>query len=394
MAIMRVGKRDGTEWALPLDDEQGLRDGIHRPEGQVILDSLRHEWWVRCLCEIVLHVHQASDGVLRLRRNPGKRARQSATGRTCWLCRQVGQGRDAKPRPAPPRPPGLGLIRARRISRPASAWTDLYVHAPTASVSAWLTHVVETAGWDRLPAPRPEAALWQEMRQALRSAWIPLGRPLLCPEAITWTPHHCVHGIASFARNVRQGWPQGADFGWEMWMMAILDDEDVIDFGARTTIRLRDQRERVHRIEVATPTIPKLNTAGPYLALLAGGPHPETGALTISHMARVAIASRSAPVPVESSYERDVVHYLQRRGIRFIKPLTDDKEGIRPDFLLPDLRIVIEVLGYDRPRYITRKQYLLSRYQARGWTPLSYHPHPGRKETLKNLEAKLAARGG
>lgn len=86
----------------------------------------------------------------------------------------------------------------------------------------------------------------------------------------------------------------------------------------------------------------------------------------------------TAMIPVESSYEGEMAHYLIDQERRFIKPIhVDDagEGGQRPDFILLDTtpRTMVEVWGMQTLDYLANKSERLARYAQRNTPVVSWN---------------------
>jgi hypothetical protein len=152
-------------------------------------------------------------------------------------------------------------------------------------------------------------------------------------------------------------------------------------------------REFVYRVNVGQRAIAVVGTGGPFLAFAVGSPVPphENAVPAVHRLVLQMIVGEDNPVAVESSFERDTVLLLQERGLSFHKPVFADEEGLRPDFILPDHKVVLEVQGYDGGEYAERKlrmhKALLSSHRYSGWRLVRYDPASG--DRIRDLRGRL-----
>lgn len=104
-----------------------------------------------------------------------------------------------------------------------------------------------------------------------------------------------------------------------------------------------------------------------------------------------AVASEDFPVPCESSYERSVAEMLRKRRITFKKPVFDNAEGLRPDFILPKNNIIIEVQGRANDEYRKQKHKIHQRIRAseeyNAYRLIKFEANDG--QTLNGFEQRL-----
>ncbi len=147
-------------------------------------------------------------------------------------------------------------------------------------------------------------------------------------------------------------------------------------------------------------TVPRHNiatvgTSGPYLMLAAASINeegrPEYRKPRIRRVLLQSIVGEHYPVPVESALEAEVAGLLKRRKIGFVKPVFDSAEGLRPDFVLPKERTLIEVQGMSSDEYRQRKREihkrLIESQSYAGFKLLTYDANQGEK--ISSFEKRL-----
>lgn len=185
--------------------------------------------------------------------------------------------------------------------------------------------------------------------------------------------------------RVRRRW--NSHYPPQVYLVGTIDDRlaakhgmiDVELLGRSGFVRIELPRRRVHR-----PT-----ATGPYLALATARLDPYS-ALEYREVVLQAIVNVDNPVPVESSHEREVALLLQAMRLRFYKPMRDFVEDLRPDFMLLNQRILIEVQGMRTEGYDERKREIHERMVSHpalcGWQLIRYD---ARTEKLGALRKRL-----
>jgi very-short-patch-repair endonuclease len=95
---------------------------------------------------------------------------------------------------------------------------------------------------------------------------------------------------------------------------------------------------------------------------------------------------------VRSQAEVRIANALRRRGMRYVyEPRIC---GFRPDFFLPDHRIIIEYWGLDEPAYNQRRRTKTAAYLREGYKLVSLGPNKGisvERDLDRQLYYKLQA---
>jgi very-short-patch-repair endonuclease len=329
--------------------------------------------------------------------NPGQREEQLDSLASCELCKLVRPRRPGEP-DGETRVEPHSLILCRRVDPLASGciWDDppLGPNVRPESIHSKLLRWVETAGWNAFAAPVSEREVWAAMRCVLREGSIRLGgHTRIVPHEFTWTSDGArLGGVGAAARQIVRRWPHGAIYHPELWALLMAETVAHSSTGG-AVLHGVDAMVGEYEVEV-TCRLPHLRAPGPYLILLAGIPDAERSTCTWLQAAMAAIATRTSPIPVDSSHERRVVALLQHRRVRFVKPIFV-RDGMRVDFVLVDARIIIEVQGLSDPEYLAAKEEAIERIprsaQYRGWRVIRWDPYLG--EAIDVLAERLAACG-
>jgi hypothetical protein len=369
-------------------------------EAIAVLDRL-HRKRSRLLCECgrVLHVVQREYPFLR--RNPG----QSSAGVDCQLCEasrdyeRQSEGASA----ARCERPDVGFILATRIHADGSGEVrrddDRGRHSGAgggglkyARAFGVFFSLMDRAGYTSLASELRWKQAWGRLHDQLT------GMPLH-PESrktfanFCWMPGFYKGGLKGMNDRMLEEWDH-PDIQPEGWLFCILTEAPESETVSVSTISdAMRQKNEAEGKEVYAPyvfTVPKHNVAvigrsGPYLALAVASVN-DKGATPyrkpIFHRLLLhSIAGEHNPVPVESSYERRTVELLQRLKIPFKKPLFDDMEGLRPDFVLPNHRLIIEVQGINTDKYRDKKKQIHRRLMDspayRGFKLITYDANDG-----------------
>jgi len=195
-----------------------------------------------------------------------------------------------------------------------------------------------------------------------------------------------------------------SDIQPEGWLFCVLaeppESESVSVSAISDAMRRKNEAEGREIYAPYVFEIPKHNVAvvgrsGPYLALAAASANDKGSSSyrkPIFHRLLLqSIAGEHNPVPIESNYERETVFLLQRLEIPFEKPVFDDAEGLRPDFVLPKHRLIIEVQGFNSDEYRERKKQTHQRLREsttyRGFGLVTYDANYG--QSLSEFEMIL-----
>jgi hypothetical protein len=374
-------------------------DRLHRERSRLL-----------CECERVLHVVQREYPFLR--RNPG----QNSGGVECRLCEALrhheihAKGASDARRGRP----GAGLILATRVHaggidearseaasrRHSGAGAGSLKYARAFGVFFTL---MEGAGFTSLASSLRWSEAWGRLLDQLKGIQLhPQSRKTLAD--FCWMPGGFYKGgLTGMNDRMLREWdhPSLQPEGWLFGILREAPESETVSVSAISDA-MRQKNEAEGR-EVYAPyifVVPKHNVAvigrsGPYLALAAASANDKGLALyrkPIFHRLLLqSIAGEHNPVPVESSYERQTVLLLQRLGIPFEKPVFDDAEGLRPDFILPRHRLIVEVQGLNSDEYRERKKQTHQRLREsptyRGFGLITYDVNDG--QPLSEFERKL-----
>lgn len=362
-----------------------------------------------CECGRVLHVVQREYPFLR--RNPG----QDSGGVECRLCEASRQYeiQSAGVSAARRSRAGVSLILATRIHPEGSDGgrqeADRWRHSGAgggglkyARAFGVFFALMEGAGFTSLASSLHWYKVWGRLHDHLRGIKLhPESRKTLAD--FCWMPGPFYKGgLKGMNNRMIEEWDH-PDIQPEGWLFYILAEPPESETVSVSTISEGMRRKNLAKGEQSYTyifTVPKRNVAvigrsGPYLALAAAsvndkGPTPHRKPI-FRRLLLQAIAGEYNPVPVESSYERQTVELLQRLGIPFKKPVFDDGEGLRPDFVLPSHRLIIEVQGFNSDEYRERKKETHQRLREspayRGFNLITYDANKG--QPLTEFEKRL-----
>jgi hypothetical protein len=371
-------------------------DRLHRERNRLL-----------CECGRVLHVVQREYPFLR--RNPG----QNSEGVECQLCEASHhyESQSAGASAARRERSGVSFILATRIHpegsdggreegdrlrRSGSGGGLKYARAFGVFFS-----LMEGAGFTSLDSSLSWKEAWGRLHdQLMRVQLHAKSRKRLAD--FCWMPGFYKGGLKGMNDRMLE-WDH-PDIQPEGWLFCILDEppeSDSVSVSAITGAMRR--KNEAQGKEVYPPyvlTVPKHNVAvvgrsGPFLALAAASVNdkgsPQYRKPIFRRLLLQAVAGEHTPVPVESSYERETVLLLQRLGIPFKKPVFDDMEGLRPDFVLPNYDLIIEVQGLNSDEYREKKklmhQRLMDSPAYHGFNLITYDANDG--EPLYEFEKKL-----
>lgn len=362
-----------------------------------------------CECERILHVVQWEFPFLR--RNPG----QNSGGVECGLCEASRQYESQS----------TGVSAARRERSGVSFILATRTHPEgcngekgetdrglTRNAGGGLKYarafgvffsMMEGAGFTSLASSLPWNEAWGRLHDQLTGIHLhPESRKTLAD--FCWMPGGFYRGgLKGMNDRLLAEWDH-PEIQPEGWLFAIVEEppeSDSVSISAITSAMRR--KNEVQGKEVYPPyvlTVPKHNVAiigrtGPYLALAAASVNDKESTPYRKPIFRrlllQSIAGEHNPVPVESSYERETVFLLQRLKVPFRKPVFDDAEGLRPDFVLPNHRLIIEVQGFNTDDYREKKKLIHQRLlDCPGYDRfelITYDPNDG--QSLKDFENNL-----
>jgi hypothetical protein len=269
--------------------------------------------------------------------------------------------------------------------------------------------VLERAGFTSPERPIGLDDCYRKTRAVFTEIEIPAFDPS-APKTIAdfaWMPGGIYPGgLTDLNTRLLRNWPAGK-YKAEGWIFAVLDSVSWTHDGCLVKIpRLHPVVEAMYRRRGESVGAPygfyvpshktvRVRCPGPYLVLIvcsADEVDSPYGTRPIAHRLLIQpIAHQTYPVPVESQYERDVALLLQRKRLRFLKPVFPDSEGLRPDFILGANRIIIEVQGMKLKEYHNTKEEIHRRMMASpryaSYRLLTYRPCDG--QTLASFEREL-----
>lgn len=377
------------------------------PEAIKFLEDLRRrKLRLKCPCGRILHTVQRQSLFLRL--NP----KQDVKGPECPLCESTFDGitgsQAARPLSSQAQ---IGLILAsrhmeekderERAEQTGGGGGSLRMRLRYAGAFTVLWKLMEGAGFLELPAPIGWTPAWEHLHRSLNK--LPVIHEGYMSDFV-WMPGRLYQGgLRGLNERLLGSWrhPKMQAEGWVFAMIAERPEEDEMLFWSvpesmrRRVAETEANKYKPYRIHVPHSNYSVVGRSGPYLALAVCSANTEGDAAfrkpSFHRVIMQAVAGEHNPVPVESSYEREVVLLLQRHEIRFIKPVFSVAEDLRPDFMLPDLKVVLEVQGMMSEEYREHKrvkhQEMLDRWRPYGYQLLTYRPNEG--QTLRDFEANL-----
>ncbi|MBX7223870.1 MAG: GxxExxY protein [Blastocatellia bacterium] len=376
------------------------------------LEQLHHrQEHLRCQCGLRFHVCQA--GTTFLRRNPNQ-------SQTCSFPCSLGEGHvqaaAAQVGPVerlPNRPLGL-LLYARSTGKSGPDPPKVSERNGTVVTQKYpgLFHTLfrlladlgytgwsgepgrweKFGGWDRF---------WAAFHQRLSETRITPSSRLTMAD-ISWLPFRaCRGGLAGLTQRVARGWDVPG-YRPEAWIFGILDafpTDDTIAVhpfsqGHREYLsRMNKPVFRPYTFGIEPQRMAAIGQTGPFLMLAVGTLPPKLNEFSKPAIHRVAlqsIASSEYPLPVESSYERQVARLLRALEIPFRKPIFPEEGDLRPDFVCWE-RVILECQGMNLEGYREHKAEIHRRMLAspryRNCVLVRYDPNDG--ETLESLKHKL-----
>ncbi len=263
--------------------------------------------------------------------------------------------------------------------------------------------LMERAGWNAYKGgPVPSLAeQWDALYGAAAGLKIPaIGKSYA---DISWMPipSKYVDRNETLQSHVLQNWESAT---YEPEGYAFFFTEEFPDLGRISTLcgdyitvaeRARtDARIPQYYANIARDRMLRRGLTGPYINLLVGRierGEPDASPLNALRHVAQAVLDENWLMPVESNYEREAAWLLQDLGIPFTKPLFAAGD-MRPDFILPQARVVLEVQGMTTPEYLRDKPLVLARVRdwckrkgmtLEEWNPNKSEPISVLKEILK-----------
>ncbi len=397
--------------AVPEDAAKLVEDSPDSAETMTILRGWRDETLhLRCECRLVFHTVER-DGIYFLRRNPKQPI-------ACQMACGIGQNLEAlkdlnpfkEPLGRPDAPLGL-ILRGREIEENVDSdpgpeketaerkkpdpgmkfrsmfWT-LYTILERIGLTGWNA---ESRDWDW-------NTFWEAFHAALGEIQLHKDSKLNAAD-IAWCPTQNVKGLAkSLVFRIAEIWdlPKIKPEAWVFFIIERIDPEGFFE-AHRQSPKTRERKIR-DKEPIWTPIsftarkhqMSLVGRTGPFLGFAVATVNQRSRQIEVKRVALQAIAAPNWPLPVESGPERDTAFSLWRLGIPFLKPVFGDGP-LRPDFVLPGLRTILEVQGLDSEEYRKRKagihRRLFEMPEYRGWELLTFDVNNG--ETIKSLQEKL-----
>ncbi|MFL6284599.1 MAG: hypothetical protein ACJ74Q_15745 [Pyrinomonadaceae bacterium] len=383
-----------------------LIEGALSPDAADELDRLhRQRRRLQCGCKRILHVVQGNAPFLR--RNP----RQVERIGECGLCSSSGSGARSRSLEVPREYASIGVILGTRIHRPQDTEAEGKGEVKSGGTSqsqkyarafGVLFSLMEKAGLTSLPTRLAWDELWARIHEQLRGARVHQRAGQTFAE-FAWMPGRLyAGGLPDLNRRLgRWAHPEVQAEGWAFCVVEESPKNGEVSYyglpsAARDAIRSRGgELYPPYQFQVPPHNVARIGRTGPYIALaictmkLSGD--QKYCKPTFHRLLLQAIASESVPVPVESSFEREVVFLLQRLRVPFRKPLFSDESQLRPDFVLPERLVVIEVQGMNDEDYRKHKRVIHEKIRMSekysGFELITYDPNEGEK--LTEFERKL-----
>lgn len=368
--------------------------GGHCADRHALLMQLRDaKQWVLCPCGRLLHPVTGRPAFLRLHHNDQE---IPPPGLGCALCERAPAGQVLG---------GRGSVRRRWKHHPG-----LVLHTPTwdgeatgaglrlgrrelgeryGSQRSCLRYYMERAGWHQLGSALHPGEVWRQLRLSLRGGDVRLrGGAHVRVSDLTWMPDEPLTPSAH-AWQVARDWP-GEQVVPEMWLIAVVERSGIRIDGGEVEISWTDQARRTGCLRLPRTQVAWTVCTPPYLLFAAGHATPDLTTWTPHRVVLEGIVSARCPVPVDSGEERRAVLVLQEMGFAYQKMLFP-VDGVWPDFVLPEQRIILEVQGTRRDGYTERKARTHGQMRARfpGWELLTWDVIQG--ETPSDLRKKLFA---
>lgn len=368
------------------------------------LDRLhRARYRLRCECMRILHVVQWTYPFLR--RNP----RQKKKGPQCALCESDSLSNSrAGSFTVPEEESGIGLILATRQHQKKSSdktrvkgssggtHKQKYQRAFTV-----LYTLMERAGFTSLCSPLNWGEIWERMNRQLQVVALHHESSHSLAD-FAWLPGSIsTGGLAGLNRRMRVQWDH-PKMKAEGWVFGILQEPpsggEVKLYASCTSMRrsLESNGSQVfsYNFQIPRYSMTKVGRTGPYFMLAVCSPdlegNPQYTKPNFHRLILQSILSEKCPIPVESNFEREVAVLLLRRQLPFRKPVFS-REGVRPDFVLPQHEVIIEVQGMNDEEYRERKQVIHERIRSSEsyarFRLVTYDANEG--ENLSDFESKL-----
>jgi hypothetical protein len=407
-SALLLDSKNQTLETYPQELVELLAEGALSPDARRELDRLhRQRRRIKCADGVIRHVVQRAYPFLRV--NPGQE-RVERGG--CALCENTGsEGAGRGTFEIPEKRGAIGAILATRL-HPASGGGDKKPpKGRGGGVSrtrkyhkafAVLWKILEQAGFTSLGGPLEWAELWARVHAQLDAV-------LIHPESgrtfahFAWMPGRLYRGgLVDLNRRLRD-WDH-KELQPEAWAFGIMEAPPVdgqvelyaLSSVARASVASSGrQLYPPYKFEVPRSCVACVGRTGPFFALAVGSLNldgdPQFTKPNFHRLIMQAVADELSPVPVESHYEREVVGFFQRRRVGYVKPVFGNAEGLRPDFVLPNQKMLVEVQGMSDEGYREHKrgvhQRLTSSEDYAGYRLVTYEPNEG--ETIVEFERRL-----
>lgn len=387
----------------PAEKVDLLVDEPFSKQAKIELDRLhRGRYRLRCGCRRILHVVQKARPFLR--RNP----RQTKEGPDCRLCESYSVSGNSGS--VILEDSGIGLILATRRYTPVTTTKKPHPGPSSrpsriqkyATAFGVLYKIMEQAGFTSLSGPLIWDEIWRRIQQQLRAVALHPDSAHSLADFI-WSPGRLYSGgLAGLNHRMLQDW-EHPTMSPEGWVFSTLPDRPVdgdinlytLSASDRAILRANDQKVYGHfNFKVDENNIARNGGTGPYLMMAVGTANfndkPPYAKPIFHRLILQAILSEKCPIPVESRFEREVAVLLMRRRIAFHKPVFCS-EGLRPDFVLPEAKVIIEVQGmntddYPKHKRAVHERMLMSETYG-GFKLVTYDANDG--EEFNDFEGKL-----
>lgn len=383
-----------------------LAEGALSPDARREFDRLhREKKRIKCEDGLIRHIVQKAYPFLRV--NPGQ-DRAKAGG--CVLCQTTGGGIGGGGTFEVPESRGaIGVILATRLHPSEEPGEKKTKKGGVVSRSrryhkafSVLWKIMEQAGFTSLGGTLDWAELWGLAHDQLKTV-------LIHPESrhsfahFSWMPGRIyTGGLVDLNRRLRR-WDH-REVQAEAWAFGMVEStpaDGQVEFYALPSVARAAVTGRgrtvypPYKFEVPRNCVACVGRTGPFLAMAIGSYNgegdPEFTKPNFHRIILQAVYDELSPVPVESQHERDVVRFFQRRRVGFIKPVFGDEEGLRPDFVLPNQKMILEVQGMNDAGYKAHKREIHARLllSARygGYRLVTYDPNEG--EDIAQFERRL-----
>jgi hypothetical protein len=373
------------------------------------LDRLHRERLrLLCACGRVLHVVQREYPFLR--RNPG----QNSNGPECGLCESSIAHEEQSNGVNLARSPnvGLGFILATRVHREGRDEERRNEdrqdrNRPSNSIKyargfSVVFNLMESAEFTSLASTMPWKKMWGCIHSQLEKISLHVDSHKRMAD-FCWMPGGFYRGGLKGLNDRLKAWdhPKIQAEGWIFAILPFLPEAEEISV-SQISEAMRRKSENAggdtyppYKITVPRRNIATVGTSGPYFMLAAASINDqgrsEYRKPRIHRVLLQSIVGEHNPVAIESSFEAEIVKLLQKLQIAFIKPVFDDVEGLRPDFVLPKKKTLIEVQGMSSDEYIQHKKEIHRRLiesgHYAGFKLLTYDANQG--ENVSAFEKRL-----